>query len=54
MPTQILIADDNPEARRMLEVRVKREGHQAILVENGRQALDVLARQPVDVVLLDN
>jgi DNA-binding response OmpR family regulator len=49
----ILIADDSPDARRMLEVRVKREGHQAILVENGRQALDVLASQPVDVILLD-
>lgn len=52
-PGLILIADDNPEARRMLEVRVKREGHQAVLVENGRQALDVLAAQPIDVVLLD-
>jgi DNA-binding response OmpR family regulator len=52
-PGMILIADDNPEARRMLEVRAKREGHQTILAANGREALEVLARQPVDVVLLD-
>ncbi len=52
-PGVILIADDNPEARRMLEIRVKKEGHRTILVENGRQALDVLARERVDVILLD-
>jgi CheY-like chemotaxis protein len=52
-PAVILIADDNPEALRMLDMRIKREGHQTILVENGRQALDVLATEPVDVLLLD-
>src|SRR5579862_2639107 len=52
-PGIVLIADDNSEARRMLEHRVKREGHTVLLVENGKQVLDVLASQPVDVVLLD-
>jgi len=49
----ILIADDNPEARRMLDIRVKKEGHRTIMAENGRQALDVLAREAIDVLLLD-
>ncbi len=53
VPGVVLIADDNPEARRMLDIRVKREGHQTVMVENGRQALDVLGRQSIDVILLD-
>jgi CheY-like chemotaxis protein/tRNA A-37 threonylcarbamoyl transferase component Bud32 len=52
-PGLILIVDDNPEARRMLEARATREGYQTILAANGREALEVLTRQPVDVVLLD-
>ncbi|MCE9566249.1 MAG: protein kinase [Planctomycetes bacterium] len=53
VPGVVLIADDNPEARRMLDVRVKREGHRTIMVENGQEALDVLSRELVDVILLD-
>jgi CheY-like chemotaxis protein len=49
----VLIADDNPEARRMLDVRVKREGHRTVMAENGREALEALAREQIDVVLLD-
>ena len=45
----ILIVDDNPEARRMLDTRVRREGHRTVMAENGRQALEVLAREPIDV-----
>src|SRR5260370_37560212 len=49
----VLIADDNSEARRMLEIRVKREGHAVLLAENGRQALELLEQQNVDIILLD-
>src|SRR5260370_23548192 len=49
----VLIADDNSEARRMLESRVKREGHAVLLAENGRQALELMERQDVDMILLD-
>lgn len=52
-PGTVLIADDNPEARRLLDVRVKREGYATILVENGRQALETVQAQPVDAILLD-
>jgi adenylate cyclase len=37
----------------MLGVRVSREGYRVILVENGHQALDVLAQERVDVISLD-
>lgn len=52
-PATVLIADDNPEARRLLEVHVMREGYRAIVVENGKQALEILASHNVDAVLLD-
>src|SRR5437764_14816858 len=48
----VLIADDNGEARRMLEVRVRREGHSVLLAENGREALDVMERLAVDRIRL--
>src|SRR5260370_37705316 len=48
----VLIADDNSEARRMLEIRVKREGHAVLLAENGRQALELMERQEGDMSLL--
>jgi CheY-like chemotaxis protein len=44
-PGVVLIADDNPEARRMLDVRVKREGHQTILDSPGGPEQTVLVRQ---------
>jgi CheY-like chemotaxis protein/tRNA A-37 threonylcarbamoyl transferase component Bud32 len=52
-PATVLVADDNPEARRMLQVRIEREGYRVLLVEHGRQALELLAREPVDAILLD-
>ncbi len=50
----VLIVDDNGEARRMLEVRVQREGYGVVLAEDGQQALDLLATHDgIDAVLLD-
>jgi CheY-like chemotaxis protein len=49
----ILIADDNPETRRLLETRARREGYQVLVAADGRQTLEILQRQEVDVILLD-
>jgi CheY-like chemotaxis protein/predicted Ser/Thr protein kinase len=50
----VLIVDDNDEARRMLEVRVEREGYRAVLAGDGQQALDLLGTHDgIDAVLLD-
>jgi CheY-like chemotaxis protein len=49
----VLIADDNPETRRLLEARARREGYQVVLAESGQQALDLLKQRDVDVILLD-
>ncbi|MGQ0579714.1 MAG: response regulator [Betaproteobacteria bacterium] len=49
----ILIVDDNLENREMLGRRLEREGHRAQLAAGGREALDLLRRQPFGLVLLD-
>ncbi|MFQ5954114.1 MAG: adenylate/guanylate cyclase domain-containing protein [Kiloniellales bacterium] len=50
----LLVVDDNEDNRYTLARRLKREGYTNVaLTENGRQALDMLARRPFDLVLLD-
>jgi adenylate cyclase len=50
---RILVVDDNEINRDMLLRRLTREGYAVGTAENGRQALDLLATQPFDLVLLD-
>lgn len=49
----VLIAEDDPPSRRMLEMALRGEGYDVIDVSNGRDALTVLERTPVDVLLSD-
>ncbi|MFN3688977.1 sigma-54-dependent transcriptional regulator [Salinarimonas sp.] len=56
MTTTVLIVDDDPVQRRLLEAMVRRFGHEARVVESGQEAL-ALMRGPdgeeVDVLVLD-
>ncbi len=49
----ILIVDDNLANREMLGRRLEREGHRVQLAAGGREALEHLRGQRVDLVLLD-
>ena len=49
----ILVVDDSAMNRMVLTKALADEGHEAVTAENGLQALDLLAAEPVDVVLLD-
>jgi serine phosphatase RsbU (regulator of sigma subunit) len=49
----ILVVDDNELNRDLLSRRLTRDGHTVIVAEHGRAALDRLAEQPFDLVLLD-
>ena len=42
----LLIVDDEPNIRRVLEAVFTKDGYQVRTVENGRKALDVLATDP--------
>ena len=51
--SRILIVDDEPAIRRLLESIVARGGHEAVLAETGRQAIAAVAAGQADAVLLD-
>jgi len=50
---RILVVDDNRINRMMLDRALAQQGFAVATAENGRQALEMLAGQPFDVVLLD-
>ena len=49
----LLIVDDIPENRDVLARRLGRRGYLIETAEDGQSALDIIASQPVDLVLLD-
>jgi C4-dicarboxylate-specific signal transduction histidine kinase len=52
-PRVILVVDDEPVNRELLEVILAPQGHAILHAEDGLQALELLAGQRVDLVLLD-
>lgn len=53
--TRILIVDDNPSDRELLDVHLSREGYEIVTAEDGVAAFNLLEADPwsFDVVLLD-
>lgn len=51
--TRILIAEDDAAIRSLLSTILVAEGHKVSVAQNGRQALDMLADDPADVLVLD-
>jgi adenylate cyclase len=51
--SRILIVDDTEAIRELLARRLGREGHHVVEVANGRAALDRVARETFDLILLD-
>lgn len=49
----LLVVDDNEMNRDLLSRRLERKGYHTLVAENGRVALDIIARNGVDLVLLD-
>ncbi len=49
----ILISDDDPVARRMLDVRMRALGCRVVMAANGREALTAIGRELPAVILLD-
>ena len=50
---RVLLAEDNP-VNRILAIRVlERRGHTVLVAENGREVLEILARERVDAILMD-
>ena len=49
----ILVVDDDPVIRKLLEQRLLRENYEVLLAEDGYKGNDLLANNHVDVVLTD-
>jgi len=49
----ILIAEDNPVNQKLMRRMIERQGHSAVVAGNGKEALDALAHEPFDLVLMD-
>jgi two-component system KDP operon response regulator KdpE len=52
-PSRVLIVDDEPPIRRFLRTSLTAQGYQTLESESGEQALSALAKNRIDVVLLD-
>ena len=50
---RVLVAEDHPINLKYMNILLDRMGHEAVFCENGHEALQLLARQRFDVVLLD-
>jgi two-component system response regulator VicR len=49
----ILVAEDEPDIRRLLEIMLTRAGFRAVIASNGREALDLFDVEQPSLVILD-
>jgi DNA-binding response OmpR family regulator len=52
-PKKILAVDDSPTYLEALAATLREEGYDVIMAQSGEEALDMLAAQPMDCILLD-
>ena len=52
-PLKILVVDDDELNRRMMQILLKREGHNVDLASNGMDALDAVKYHKFDIVFMD-
>ncbi len=52
-PGRLLVVDDTEVNRDLLARRLRALGHEVTMAVNGREALELLAARPIDLVLLD-
>ena len=53
MTKQILVVDDDPLMHRLFQHHLERAGYQMISAHNGQQALDIAAKQPPHLIVMD-
>jgi two-component system, NtrC family, response regulator PilR len=50
---RILVVDDERSMRELLAIVLKREGYDVLLAENGKKAIELLEREPFDLLISD-
>lgn len=49
----ILAVDDEPHMRRLLEISLRQAGYRAVSAGNGREALEIVQQQQIDLIVSD-
>lgn len=52
-PARILVADDTPANREILETRLISQGYEVLIAKDGEEALAIVRQSPPDLILLD-
>ncbi len=52
-PLRVLVAEDNPINRRLLETMLQRSGHTCTMTEDGAEAVEAASTTAFDVILMD-
>ncbi|HVT85030.1 MAG TPA: response regulator [Chitinophagaceae bacterium] len=50
---KILVAEDEPMMLKVIELRLKKDGHEVIAASDGKQALDQIALHDPDMIITD-
>ena len=53
MNNKILVADDEKEIRDLLEIYLINEGYKVIKAQDGQEALDIIDKEEIDLLVLD-
>lgn len=53
LPINILLVDDEKDFAEMMSFRLEEKGHRVKMAFNGQEALDILAKNQTDVVIMD-
>jgi two-component system, NtrC family, response regulator PilR len=52
-PTRVLVVDDERSMRELLQIVLKRDGHEVLVAEDGARAIELLKKQRVDILITD-
>lgn len=50
---KILVAEDEPIMQKTIALRLKKDGHDVITTDNGREALSLISEQLPDLIITD-
>jgi len=50
---KILVAEDEPIMQKTIALRLKKDGHDVIATDNGREALGLISEQNPDLIITD-
>src|SRR3569833_2074255 len=53
MTKQIMVVDDDPLMHRLFQHHLEKAGNQMVSANTGREALDLAARQPPNLIVMD-